>query len=210
MTLNKTDNSVEFDLDSGVLCLDFANTVDWHASETPEDRLKDALTLFTWGEAAGVLPAAAGARLRQLAGQKQREAAAAYRRAIKLREAIYRIFAGLADAKEPDPAELAALNQALSVSLGHLRVEPAPAGFDYVWEPENESLDQVYWAVARSAAELLTSDRLQRVSQCADDRGCGYLFLDTSRNRSRRWCSMESCGNRAKARRHYRRSTQAA
>ena len=65
--------------------------------------------------------------------------------------------------------------------------------------------DRILWPVARSAGELLISDKLDRVRQCADDRGCGYLFVDTSRNRSRRWCSMESCGNRAKAHRHYQR-----
>jgi predicted RNA-binding Zn ribbon-like protein len=62
------------------------------------------------------------------------------------------------------------------------------------------------WPVVHSAAELLTSPHLDRVRQCADDRGCGFLFFDTSRNGSRRWCSMESCGNRAKARRHYQRT----
>ncbi|MCB0153982.1 MAG: CGNR zinc finger domain-containing protein, partial [Anaerolineae bacterium] len=57
-----------------------------------------------------------------------------------------------------------------------------------------------------SAAELLTSDRLNRVGQCAGE-SCGWLFLDTTRNHSRRWCEMEHCGNRAKAKRHYRRRT---
>jgi predicted RNA-binding Zn ribbon-like protein len=61
------------------------------------------------------------------------------------------------------------------------------------------------WPVVRDAADLLTSKELNRVGRCADER-CGWLFVDTSRNRSRRWCSMESCGNRAKARRHYRKS----
>jgi len=52
----------------------------------------------------------------------------------------------------------------------------------------------------------LTSEELDRVRECADDRGCGYLFMDTSRNRSRKWCDMRGCGNRAKAQRHYRRT----
>jgi predicted RNA-binding Zn ribbon-like protein len=59
------------------------------------------------------------------------------------------------------------------------------------------------WPILRSAAEVLTSEKRTRLGQCADDRGCGWLFLDTSKNRSRRWCDMEDCGNRAKARRHY-------
>ena len=59
--------------------------------------------------------------------------------------------------------------------------------------------------IARAAADLLAADPVRRVGQCHDDRGCGWLFLDTSRLQSRQWCSMADCGNRAKARRHYRR-----
>ena len=81
-------------------------------------------------------------------------------------------------------------------------------GFAWSWAEDVPGAALVTWAVARSAADLLTSDQLGRVRQCADDRGCGYLFVDTSRNRSRRWCSMKSCGNRAKAKRHYERSSQ--
>ncbi len=55
-----------------------------------------------------------------------------------------------------------------------------------------------------SAADLLTTAELALVGECAGE-GCSWLFLDTSRNRSRLWCSMEDCGNRAKARRHYAR-----
>ena len=59
------------------------------------------------------------------------------------------------------------------------------------------------WPVVQSAVDLMTSPELDRVGQCADDRGCGWLFVDTTKNRSRRWCDMRDCGNRAKARRHY-------
>jgi predicted RNA-binding Zn ribbon-like protein len=59
------------------------------------------------------------------------------------------------------------------------------------------------WRIVRSTTGLLTSEDLQRVGVCADDRGCGWLFYDTSRNRTRQWCSMRGCGNRAKAKRHY-------
>jgi predicted RNA-binding Zn ribbon-like protein len=55
---------------------------------------------------------------------------------------------------------------------------------------------------------LVTSKEIKRVGECADDRGCGYLFIDTSRNHSRRWCSMEACGNRAKAQRHYQKTNR--
>jgi predicted RNA-binding Zn ribbon-like protein len=65
-------------------------------------------------------------------------------------------------------------------------------------------MDQMLWPVARSAAELLTSERAGRVRECASET-CSWLFLDGSRNGRRKWCDMASCGNRAKARRYYAR-----
>ncbi len=71
--------------------------------------------------------------------------------------------------------------------------------------------DCLLWPAAHSAARLLTDEKLRSsVRQCADDRGCGVFFLDRTRNHSRRWCSMKSCGNRAKAQRHYQRQREAA
>jgi predicted RNA-binding Zn ribbon-like protein len=69
--------------------------------------------------------------------------------------------------------------------------------------PGSNRMDIILWSVACSAAELLTSEKADRVRECKDDRGCGYLFISQCKNHSRRWCSMESCGNRTKARRHY-------
>lgn len=198
-----------FDVAAGALCLDFANTVNWHASEQPVEGLLDYYDLIRWGTTAGALTSAQADALRQLAGAQADEAAAALARAVQLREAVYRLFVGYAAAGKVGEGDLAILNEALAEGLGRLRVMPAsspPFLLDY--PPRLVDLDQVRWAAASSAMELLTSDDLERVRQCADDRGCGYLFLDVSRNRSRRWCSMESCGNRAKARRHYQRQQQ--
>jgi predicted RNA-binding Zn ribbon-like protein len=75
--------------------------------------------------------------------------------------------------------------------------------FTWQWAGSPQALDRMLWDVARSSIDLLTSDDLPRVGQCADERGCGWLFLDMSRNHSRQWCNMGGCGNRAKARRHY-------
>ena len=67
---------------------------------------------------------------------------------------------------------------------------------------------RIFWPIAHSAVDLLTSEDIDRVGQCGDDRGCGWLFFDTNRNHSRRWCRMEDCGNRAKAHRHYHRQSK--
>jgi predicted RNA-binding Zn ribbon-like protein len=86
-------------------------------------------------------------------------------------------------------------------------VLPTQPGFAWTW-PDEEELDlaRLLWPVARSAAELLTSPDRQLVRECLGD-NCGWLFLDTSKNHRRTWCSMQGCGNRAKARRHYARRT---
>jgi predicted RNA-binding Zn ribbon-like protein len=88
------------------------------------------------------------------------------------------------------------------------QISPTDEGFNWSWQIDENSFDRMLWPIVREAANLLTSDDINRVGECADDRGCGYLFFDTSRNHSRRWCSMEGCGNRAKAQRHYQRKSQ--
>ncbi len=197
-----------FDLESGALCLDFANTVNWHASDEPVEGLADFSDVIRWGAAAGALTGAQANSLQQMAGEQPDGAAAALARAVQLREAVYRLFVGYSESGRVSEGDLAILNEALSDSLGRLRIMPASSPFILDYPPHLIDLDQIRWSVARSAADLLTGHNLDRVRQCADDRGCGYLFLDVSRNRSRRWCSMESCGNRAKVRRHYQRQQQ--
>lgn len=194
-----------FDLEAGALCLDLANTVEWHASEHPDDILNDFSDLIAWGEAAGVMPAEGAGRLRRLADRHPENASDAFNRAIRLREAIYRIFADQAREKGANQDDLATLNETLSQAMSHLQVSHSSQGFNWDWVETQDEFDRILWSAARSAGELLTSDKLDRVSECADDRGCGYLFVDMSRNRSRRWCSMDACGNRAKAARNYER-----
>jgi predicted RNA-binding Zn ribbon-like protein len=203
-------SSKTFDLEAGALCLDFANTVDWHASENPQDRLSGYADLLAWGEAAGELAATRAEYLRLLTKRQPGKANKVFELAIRLRETIYRIFSFQAAGRNIALDDLAYLNELLGQSLSHLRITSASSGFSWDWNDTSGPLDQVLWPVVRSAAELLTSEDLDRVRECADDRGCGYLFLDLSRNRSRRWCSMETCGNRAKAQRHYRRTLESA
>ena len=204
LTVNDMTNALDFDFDAGELCLDYANTAEMHASQKPDESLHDFEDLVTWGQAAGLVAPGRAKDLRRIAREHVDEVYAFYGRAIGLREAIYGIFAQTAGEQMVNPEDLALLNQTLRQALPHLQVISSSMGFNWGWEDDPQALDQIIWPVARSAADLLTSNNLTRVRQCADDRGCGYLFMDTSRNRSRRWCSMESCGNRAKATRHYK------
>ena len=197
--------ATNFDFDAGALCLDFANTAEWHASDQPQEKLNDISDLIAWGEAAGILDEAQARAEARRAEEAPDAAEAELRRAIQLRETIYRIFTANALEDELAPADLARLNEALAQAMARAALRPMAGGFSWSWDADERGVALVRWAAARSAAELLTSDQLDRVRQCADDRGCGDLLVDTSRNRSRRWCSMKTCGNRAKAKRHYAR-----
>jgi predicted RNA-binding Zn ribbon-like protein len=197
--------SESFDLDAGALCLDFANTVEWHASERPVDRLNDISDLLVWGEAAGVLDREQAQAAAIWAESRPEAAGVAFDWAIWLREVVYRVFSNLTLGRSSDADDLARLNDVLGEAMAQVRIAATAAGFEWTWATDVPGAALITWSATRSTAELLTSEQLGRVRQCADDRGCGYLFIDSSRNRSRRWCSMESCGNRAKAKRHYNR-----
>lgn len=190
---------------AGDLCLDFANTATWHASDHPRELLTTYGDLVSWSRRADLLDATGSERLLRKARRRPGVAARALRGAVALRDVIYRMVVAIVQRRLPEASDLDAFNQALSAAIQHLRVVPARGGLAWSWDCPPRALDGMLWPILHSAAELLTSERRGRIGQCADDRGCGWLFLDRSKNHSRRWCEMGDCGNRAKARRHYRR-----
>ncbi len=190
-------------LESERLCLDFANTSEWHASDHPTERLSSYSDLVSWAQRTGILTDRVAQQLSQESVRRPAEAAAVLEQAIALREAIYRVLSAVAADRPPEEADLAILNETLSQALARLQITGVGGRFVWEWSGDETALDRMIWPVTRSVADLLTSEKLARVGQCADDRGCGFLFLDTSRNLSRRWCDMKDCGNRAKAKRHY-------
>lgn len=193
----------ELTLVGGRLCLDFTNTVGSRGVVAERDRLKGYPELLWWGVRAEVLSEEERRALMALAAVRPAEAEEVFRRAVEFREALWRLFRALEDGADPAAGDLAAVNREVARAMGHARLERTAEGFAWGWVDAPE-LDGVLWPVARSAAELLVSPELGRVGRCAAE-GCGWLYLDTSKNRSRRWCDMRDCGNRAKVRRHYRR-----
>ncbi len=193
---------------SGALCLDFANTAEWHASEHPQERLTSYGELLAWAKRRGIVDEREVRALTHEAATQPRVAARALGQALEVREALYRVFTCLAHGTPAEQGDLDLVNRGLAASLVHAKLQPASDGFTWSWDDPRSSLESVLWPVMQSAAELLTSERLARVGQCQDDRGCGWLFIDTSRNHTRRWCSMGDCGNRAKARRHHQRALE--
>ena len=193
----------ELELIGGALCLDFANTIGGSRAD-PREYLIDYAALVRWSERLGALQPEDARALLAEAEDRPAEAAGALARARELRDRIYRVYAALARGRPAVRGDLQALNESLAPVLAELRLVANEDG--YSWRPVRRkgALDIMLGPVARDAADLLVSGDLERVKQCGGE-DCDWLFLDVSRNRSRRWCDMKDCGNRAKARRHYRR-----
>jgi predicted RNA-binding Zn ribbon-like protein len=191
-------------LHGGALCLDFVNTVDSRGASQPGQHLRQYADLARWGWHAGALSEPQARRLLEAGARRPAEAAQTLAEALALREAIYRIFAAIARKQSPASIDLDALRAAYCAALQHARLTLAAGGYAWEWA-EVDALDRVLWPVARSAVELLTSSEVARVKECANAAGCGWLFLDRSKNGSRRWCSMDECGSRDKMRRQYAR-----
>ncbi len=193
-----------FDLDGGRLALDFVNTADWRGGVRRLELLEGYADLVAWGLQAGVLePAQARAMLREAAARPAK-AAAALEGARAFREALFAVASAVAAGTAPPPADLRRVEAAVRKAASHAQLVGGRSGVRWRWDPA-PALDRVLWPVARDAGDLLTSPVISRLRECAADT-CTWLFLDESRNASRIWCSMRSCGNRAKARRHYART----
>lgn len=195
------DTAATFGLIAGAACLDFINTVGGRRDSHARDYLATYGDLVRWGHQAGVVSVEEADRLTSVARARPDDAQAVLRRAVALREALYGIFTSLLAGASPAAPELAVLNGELARAHQHMVLAATADGFDWQWAGDERALDAVLWRVARSAGDLLLAPMRESVKQCASET-CGWLFIDATRNRSRRWCAMQGCGNRAKVRRH--------
>jgi predicted RNA-binding Zn ribbon-like protein len=187
-----------------MLCLDFVNSRQRRRSGGSTDRLDSYARLVNWARDAGALAEPEARRLLREAVRRPAAAAAVLDRGVTLREAIYRVVSAIADRRLARTSDLNVLNAEIAAAGGAMRLAPRGERFQWAWNATGAPLERPLWSVARSAGDVLASGLLSAVRQCpASD--CGRLFLDRSRNRTRRWCDMRGCGNRAKARRYYAR-----
>jgi predicted RNA-binding Zn ribbon-like protein len=199
----------------GTPCLDFANTVEPRNSDEPIDFLQERDDVIRWGVVGGLVDdaALAGAPKQTKGSRRQtlrlREATAARElaRARELREAIYAVFAAVAQASVPDQTALGTIQRAYADAVA--RSELAVISGAIAWLTTAEGVDAVLDAVASDAVDLLHSPHVSRIKICDSGTGCGWLFLDTTRSGTRRWCSMAVCGTRAKAERYRARRSPA-
>lgn len=186
------------------LCLDFANSIENPREDDPQDFLRDYGDLVRWGRHVTLLDADQGERLLAEADREPARAAGVFSDALALRGAIIRVFTALAEQSPPAQSDLAVIQRLYLLALAHGRLDSMGAGFAWAWPDTDGGADlgAMLWPVAASAIDLLTHGEMERVKQCGGPEGCDWLFYDTSKNGSRRWCSMEGCGSRAKMRRY--------
>ena len=123
-----------------------------------------------------------------------------------MREAIFSAFLALANGKPESYQDIGLIDKAAGDALHHRHIVRVNGGYEWRWDDE-PMLERILWPIAESAAVLLTSTDLAKVREC-EAADCYWLFLDNSRNHSRRWCTMSACGNREKARRYYRKQRE--
>jgi predicted RNA-binding Zn ribbon-like protein len=202
----QTPEDTHYHLEEGHLCIDFVNTAyirfDDNAPngyEQVDDRLTDLAALGTWGAEVGVITPEDAASVTSATDGRLRQF-------IELREALRRLIRARLS-EEPIPAAtLTTINATIPPVLTHTRLAAVGDEFRLEMDPlcageePDHALDHLIWAIGQSAIDLLTdADELEMIRECPGE-DCGYLFRDTSRGR-RRWCSMKTCGNRAKVQR---------
>ena len=184
---------------AGNLALDFVNTLNGHGRPNGHEYLHDARDLVLWGRHAGLLPADEVGPMLQVCSAGPAAARREFRRAIRLRESLFRLFADAAHGLIPGPADLRDLNSAWLEGQQHARLIRSGSRLVVGWD-DDPTLRSISRSLSSSAVELLTSAQMSSLRICSGDQ-CDWLFLDTSRNHLRRWCSMDECGNRAKMKR---------
>lgn len=197
--------------------LDFVNTVDPRGGpEPPVDHLPDFEALCRWAARISVLDRKRAEALARTGRREPERAAAAWRRAIALREALYRVLAALVQGRAPSRGDLATVIEQGREALARVSLSRASAAggrgaaaagergtpaFELALA-DSQDPESVLWPIARAALELLTEVDASRLRVCpVEDGGCGWVVLDKTRNRSRRWCEMAACGTEAKSRR---------
>ena len=184
----------------GALCLDFINTVNSRI-QTEHDYLMQYSDVAGWANKLGILSPTQINQLQKHAKQNVEGAESALLAARTLRDLLYRLFSNTAKGSEPDKKDMESFVIFYGESIARSRLIKDKTHYTTAWKLDEE-LDAVLWPVIHSAGELLLSEELPHVKECP---GCGWLFLDTSKNQSRRWCSMNTCGARDKMRRYHKR-----
>src|SRR6185503_2971216 len=190
-----------FEYIGGDLSTDFTNTKSGRIEGAGHDHVQAYADVVEFVRLAGLLSAGDAKRLVADAEERPDKAAQIYRRAVALREATWRAYERVMDGKDPAPEDLAVISSEASHALGHARVVKSAAGFSWEWpDSDPHELERPLWPIARAVVDMLIHEENRSLlRECADDT-CAWLFIDRTKNHSRRWCDMNTCGSRNRVR----------
>jgi len=179
----------------------------WRGRPQPVETLRSAADLLNWIERSEVLPRVSITEAYNWARENEKQAAHGFAKAIVVREALFVIFSAIAAGAGVARRDFQILEAALARGPHRTRLVPTANGYAWSGPARQITIYKVLAPILWSAGDLLASAGDRRIRCCANDE-CLWLFIDQSKTNSRRWCDMQSCGNRAKAQRHYARSRQ--
>lgn len=197
---NASSRAGSLTLIGGELALDFANTCSGRGWPTHEEHLHRPQNVAEWAAHARVLPPEDGRWLAECVEKDQALGARLLAEALALREDVYLLGAAIAAGAAAPPERIENLTHAHARALACGRLAPFGKNFLWSWAPRETPVEAVLGPISLSALTLLQQADLTRVKQCQGEK-CGWLFFDATKNKSRRWCEMEVCGNRAKQKR---------
>jgi predicted RNA-binding Zn ribbon-like protein len=189
------------ELDGGILCLDFVNTVRNRFEYPLFDFIAVPEDLLLWICRTQICDDITENRLKKYILKNQEKAKRDLKKILRIRELLYRIFHQLSHAKKPSDEDIRHFNKELSLVFRYLNFEiDEKLETKIIWNHEPSDLLWALMPIISSASELLISDSKDRIKECPN---CGWLFLDKSKNKSRAWCNMKTCGNTIKIKKYY-------
>jgi predicted RNA-binding Zn ribbon-like protein len=183
---------------AGKLALDFTNTESGRGSAEHLDHLQTAGDLVAWAAHAKIIGEKDAALARRVIKDQNKLARHLIARGRFLRETIYQINSHVVAGKSPAEKLLHSLTAAYAEMLATATLTPHESHYEWAWHPKVELAAAILGPIMLSALDLLLDADLSRIKQCRGNH-CGWLFFDNTKNKSRQWCDMSVCGNRAKA-----------
>jgi len=198
--VTRSEPGYVWDFCGGHLAIDFTNTVGSRGGRR-EEHFKVYEDVLSWAETRGAIARAGAQRLRHEAARRPAAAQTALASVLAVREALYRVLDAASSGRKPAASDLAAINAHVGAAFSGAHLRSGRTRLELTFEPDGAPLvEAILTPVMRAAVDLMTSDAITRVRPCADA-SCAWLFIDTTRSRTRRWCDMKICGNRDKVRR---------
>lgn len=184
-----------------VLCINFVNTVSWRGKPRPTEYLPNLDSWLAWVKEEGLASEEAVAELRSRSAE---EAVAAFERAIQFREALYNFLKAFGRSEDPPAKDRLLVQDVLARAMARLKLSESNGGWEFELESGPVDWESALYPCALSAAQLVAGPWASRLRVCNRPE-CEWIFMDNTKNRSRKWCDMTTCGNVVKARRSYAR-----